>query len=252
MNLIEQQYDAYTDEDLLVWKTLYEQQMELLPNLASPGYLEGMKAIEFKPNKIPKFSEVNELLGNITGWNLVVVPGLIDNKPFFELLEDKKFPATTWFRKFEQLKYLEEPDMFHDVFGHVPLLSNHDFCGFLTGLSKIALRHIENPDVVELVSRLYWYTVEFGLIQEKEGLRIYGAGILSSPGESVYSIESDIPERVAYDPYEIVKTPYIKDRFQEKYFIINSYRDLYESVGEIEKAIEHEMRENYNFTAVAF
>lgn len=249
MKLIEQQYDEYTEEDFLVWKTLYDRQTEILPNLASPAFFKGIESIDFKPSKIPNFKEVNKLLGDITGWNLVVVPGLIDNKPFFELLEDKKFPATTWFRKFEQLDYLQEPDMFHDVYGHVPLLTNHDFCGFLMGLSKIALRHIENQDVVELVSRIYWYTVEFGLIQEKEGLKIYGAGILSSPGESVYSIESDVPERVPYDPYEIVKTPYIKDRFQEKYFVINSYRDLYESVSEIEKAIEHEMRTTYNFTA---
>lgn len=248
MKLLEQQYDEYTEEDFLVWKTLYDRQMELLPGLASPAFFEGTRAIEFESGRIPKFSEVNELLGNITGWNLVVVPGLIDNKPFFELLEAKKFPATTWFRKFEQLDYLQEPDMFHDVYGHVPLLSNHDFCGFLTGLSKIALRHIENPDVVELVSRIYWYTVEFGLIQEDEGLRIYGAGILSSPGESVYSLESDVPERVPYDPLEIAKTPYIKDRYQEKYFVINSYRDLYESVDDIEKAIEHELRSTYNFT----
>ena len=248
MNLMKQEYDKYTDEDLLVWKTLYERQTEILPNLASPAFFEGMEAIDFKADKIPNFDEVNELLGKITGWNIVVVPGLIDNKPFFELLEDKKFPATTWFRKFKQIDYLQEPDMFHDVYGHVPLLANHDFVGFLKGLSKIALRHIENADVVELVSRIYWYTVEFGLIQEEEGLKIYGAGILSSPGESVYSIESDVPERVPYDPAEIVKTPYIKDRFQEKYFVIDSYRQLYESVEDIEKAIEKEMRTTYNFT----
>ena len=246
MELLEQKYDDYTKEDFLVWKTLFERQMEQLPKLASPAFFKGIEQIGFVADKIPEFKEVNENLGKITGWNLVVVPGLIDNKPFFELLEDKKFPATTWLRKYEQLDYLEEPDMFHDVYGHVPLLSNHDFCGFLKGLSKIALKHIDNEIVIELVSRIYWYTVEFGLIQEKEGLRIYGAGILSSSGESVYSV-GDQPERVPYDPYEIVKTPYIKDRFQEKYFVIESYKQLFESVDEVEKAIEHELKETYNF-----
>ncbi len=166
---MKQDYSKYTEEDLLVWKTLFERQMKLLPGLASPFYLDGIEATGFQANKIPKFEEVNEKLEKITGWNLVVVPGLIGNKEFFELLENKKFPATTWFRKHSQLDYLEEPDMFHDVFGHVPLLTNENFCGFLKGLSKIALKNIENELVVELVSRIYWYTVEFGLIRQEDG-----------------------------------------------------------------------------------
>ncbi len=247
---MKQDYSKYTEEDLLVWKTLFERQMKLLPDLASPFYLDGIEATGFEANKIPKFEEVNERLEKITGWNLVVVPGLIGNKEFFELLENKKFPATTWFRKHSQLDYLEEPDMFHDVFGHVPLLTNENFCGFLKGLSKIALKNIENELVVELVSRIYWYTVEFGLIRQDDGsLRIYGAGILSSSGESVYAVSDEKPVRVPYNPAEILKTPYIKDKFQEKYFVINSYRELYESVDEIEEEINKILQEESDLVA---
>ncbi len=235
-----QDYSKYKEEDFWVWKTLFERQMEQLPGLASPAFLDGVKAIEFSADTIPEFGATNQLLEKITGWNLVAVPGLIDNKLFFELLKDKKFPASTWFRKATQLDYLEEPDMFHDVFGHVPLLTNQNFCNFLTGLSEIALKHIDNEWVVELVSRIYWFTVEFGLIQEAEKLQIYGAGILSSSGESVYSL-GEIPERVPYSALEVIRTPYIKDKFQEKYFVIDSYKQLVRFSWEIEEAILAEL-----------
>ncbi|MCC5943817.1 MAG: phenylalanine 4-monooxygenase [Bernardetiaceae bacterium] len=234
-----QNYEAYTEQDQLIWQMLYERQQKVLPGRAAQAYFDGIKKVGFKPNEIPRFEEVNEQLKAATGWSLTVVPGLIDNKPFFEFLENKQFPATTWLRKMEQLDYLEEPDMFHDVFGHVPILTNHDFCAFLKALSGMTLKHIGNDDAIEFVSRLYWYTVEFGLINDADGLRIYGAGILSSPGESVYSVESDIPQRVPYDVKEIMHTPYIKDRFQEKYFVIDSYRQLFESVAEIEATLEN-------------
>ncbi len=235
-----QEYEKYTEEDFLVWKTLFERQMEQLPGLADKAYLNGIAAIDFVADKIPNFDEMNQKLESITGWNVTVVKGLIPNKEFFELLNNCKFPSSTWFRKMEQLDYLEEPDMFHDVYGHVPLLADQNFCDFLQGLSKIALKHIENEWAIEILSRLYWYTVEFGLINTEDGLRIYGAGILSSRGESVYSL-SENPEQVPFDIAEIYKTPYIKDKFQEKYFVIDSYKQLYESLPQIESILEQEL-----------
>lgn len=237
---MEQAYEKYTTEDFTVWKLLYERQMTQLPQLASEAFLSGLKKVKFVAERIPHFEETNKLLRNITGWEMYVVPGLIPNREFFELLLNKKFPATTWLRKMSQLDYLEEPDMFHDVFGHVPLLSDMDFCNFLKGLSQIALKHIENEWAIELISRLYWYTVEFGLIQENGKLKIYGAGILSSKGESLYCV-GDLPQRVPYNIREIVATPYIKDRYQSKYFVITSYKELYNSLGEIEKVIDEEV-----------
>ncbi len=238
-----QEYEKYTNEARQVWKTLYERQMKQLPGLADEAFLEGIRAIGFEADKIPHFDEMNERLEQITGWNVSVVKGLIPNKEFFELLAERKFPASTWFRKMEELDYLEEPDMFHDVYGHVPLLTNQNFCDFLQGLSHIALKHIDDAWAVELLSRLYWYTVEFGLIQTQEGLRIYGAGILSSSGESVYCV-GEVPEQVPYDVAQIYKTPYIKDKFQTKYFVIDSYKQLYESIPEIESVLEQELLVN--------
>ncbi len=233
-----QEYENYTDEDHQVWKILYDRQMENLPGKATQAYLDGIKTVEFQSDRIPKFEEVNKILENITGWRVHVVPGLIPNKAFFELMRDGNFCATTWLRKMEELDYLEEPDMFHDVFGHVPLLTNQPLCNFLVDLSNIALKHIGSEAAIEAVARLYWYTVEFGLIQEEEGLRIYGAGILSSKGETDYSLFSDAPKRVAYDVQTIMDTPYIKDRYQETYFVIDSFKQLYESTSEIEERID--------------
>jgi phenylalanine-4-hydroxylase len=229
-------YQNYTEADLKVWQLLFERQMTLLPALASPAYLEGIEKAGFVKSKIPHFDEMNARLYNITGWQVEAVEGLIPNKQFFELLAEKKFPASTWFRNLDHLEYLEEPDMFHDVFGHVPLLTNHNFCGFLQGLSEIALNVIDNGEAIENISRIYWYTVEFGLINEPN-LLIYGAGILSSGGESLYALQSPVPNRLPYNVKTIAKTPYIKDKFQTQYFVIDSYQQLFESLGEIEREI---------------
>src|SRR5205823_3950319 len=138
----------------------------------------------------------------------------------FELMADRQFPATTWLRQRDQLDYLPEPDMFHDTFGHVPVLTNQAFCDFLAALSRIALRFVDHPEAIDMISRLYWYTVEFGLIQEGDQLRIYGGGILSSPGETRYSLYSDVPKRLPYNVSVLLQTPYIIDHFQEQYFVI--------------------------------
>lgn len=229
---MKQAYAKYTAEDFQVWKILFDRQQENLPGRATAEFLQGIERINFRPDTIPDFRKTNPLLRSITGWELAVVPGIIDDEIFFQLMANRKFPASTWLRKMSELDYLEEPDMFHDVFAHVPLLTNQAFVDFLQELSKIGLDYVDNKWAIELLSRIYWYTIEFGLIREEGQLRIYGAGILSSAGETLYSL-SDQPRHLAYDVEQILNSPYRKDIFQERYFIIDSYEQLYASLPEI-------------------
>jgi phenylalanine-4-hydroxylase len=239
---MEQNYEKYTATDHEVWNILYGRQMEALTSVATKEFFEGLKLCGFESDKIPHIDSVNKNLGKATGWQVYIVPGLIADKPFFELLANKYFPVTTWIRKMEELEYLEEPDMFHDVFAHVPLLSIQPFVDFLQGLSAIALKHIENPDAVELLSRLYWFTVEFGLIKEEGKLKIYGAGILSSIGESQYSVFDEKVPRYKFDVRHIMQTPYYKHDFQKQYFVIDSYEQLFNSVKQIEQILDEELQ----------
>lgn len=237
MEKIKQHYDKYTQEDFAVWKILYDRQLDSLPGKATSEFMNGLERINFTADKIPNFDETNKLLKSQTGWQLEVVPGIVDDAVFFELMSNRYFPATSWLRKMEELDYLEEPDMFHDVFAHVPLLTNQAFVDFLQELSKIGLEYLDNKWAIELLSRIYWFSVEFGLIREDGELRIYGAGILSSAGETNFSI-SDKPEHHEYDVVKILNTPYRKDTFQKEYFIIESYEQLYESLPEIRRQIQ--------------
>lgn len=232
-----QEYDKYTESDHQIWSALYDEQMKQLPTMATQSFLDGAKKVGFESSHVPRFTLVNDALKNETGWTVYVVPGYVDNKPFFTHLGNKEFPVTTWLRDKAQFEYIVEPDMFHDVFGHVPLLSEQFFVDFLEGLSKIGLEYIDNPSAIELISRIYWFTVEFGLIRENGNLRIYGAGILSSPGESRYSI-SDQAIHLPFDVDRILETPYIKEKFQEKYFVIDSYKQLFDSLPRIEERIK--------------
>lgn len=240
---MKQDYQQYNSEDHKVWSLLYKEQMEHLPKLAAEAYLKGTRTVRFEPDSVPRFDIINRELDKLTGWQVYVVPGLIDNKPFFEFLSDKQFPATTWLRRLDQLKYIEEPDMFHDVFGHVPLLSEHFFSEYLNGLSEIALEFIHSEVAVELMARIYWYTVEFGLIKEDGEIKIYGAGILSSPGESKFSV-SEEATHIPFDVDTVLKTPYIKDKFQTKYFVIDSYKQLFKSLPEVRAEIKRHVEEN--------
>ena len=152
------------------------------------------------------------------------------------------FPVSTWIRSVRELEYLEEPDMFHDFYGHVPLLSNQHFVDYIQGLANLALKHIENPYAIELISRLYWFTIEFGLIKEDEKLKIYGAGILSSPSESFFSVLDQNVPRFRFDVRHILKTPYYKHDFQRQYFVINSYEQLYKSLESVEEILLEELK----------
>ncbi|WP_232074148.1 phenylalanine 4-monooxygenase [Spirosoma aureum] len=234
-----QTYSQYTPDDQAVWQLLFERQMAQLPGKASQAYLDGISATGFRADRIPDFErDLNPRLQQLTGWRVCAVEGLIPNRTFFELMANRNFPATTWLRRRDQLEYLPEPDMFHDTFGHVPMLSNQAFCDFLAALSRIALRFVDHEEAIDMISRLYWYTVEFGLIQETDGLRIYGGGILSSVGETTYSLYSSEPKRLPYHVDTLLRTPYIIDHFQMQYFVIDSYEQLYHSVPEIEATLE--------------
>ena len=233
-----QDYDKYTEEDFKVWKLLYERLMPHLPGAAVPEYLEGIRRVRFVADRIPRFDETNALLRACTGWELEVVPGLIPDKDFFELLANRKFPASTWLRKLNELDYLEEPDMFHDVFGHVPLLTNNHLVSYLQQLSRIALRYIGDPYAIELLSRIYWFTVEFGLIREDGALRIYGAGILSSKGETVYSLHDPKPLRHPFNVEKILNTPYRKDEYQKEYFVIDGFDQLSACIPELDRLMK--------------
>ncbi|MEP7258205.1 MAG: phenylalanine 4-monooxygenase [Flavitalea sp.] len=220
-----QQYDSYTLTDHHTWSVLYNRQLDSIKKFAYRQFLKGIDQLRFLPEAIPEFNAVNRRLKNITGWTIFAVPGLIDNQLFFERLYEKKFAATTWIRKPEQIDYLEEPDMFHDVFGHVPLLSDPAICQYLKGLADLASRYNYQEEVTEAIARLYWYTIEFGLVKENNILKIYGAGILSSIAETAHCL-SGKPALKPFDPQKILHTPYIKDSFQEQYFILDNFEDL--------------------------
>ena len=234
---MKQIYENYRDEDFEVWKILFDRQMENLPMAASEAFMTGLDKIKFQATSIPDFGETNEILMDLTGWKLVVVPGIVRDYTFFELMSNRCFPATTWLRKMKELDYLEEPDMFHDVFAHVPLLTNQAFVDFLEALSKIGLAYHDDPYAIDILSRIYWYTVEFGLIAESSGTKIYGAGILSSAGETKFCLSGQPPHH-KFDVKKIASTGYAKNVFQDEYFVIESYEELYVSIPQVEQVVE--------------
>jgi len=241
--MFSQQYDLYTATDHHTWSVLYNRQLDSVKKFAYRQFLTGINQLDFMPNAIPDFEAVNQRLEKITGWNIYPVPGLIDNQFFFEQLYLKRFGATTWIRKPEQIDYLEEPDMFHDVFGHVPLLTDAAICEYLEGLAGIVNYYGENDEVTEAISRLYWYTIEFGLIREENTLKIYGAGILSSIAETSYCF-SGKPTLEPFDVEKIIATPYIKDNFQEQYFILDSFDQLRQSVPLLQEYLQRTIPES--------
>lgn len=234
---MKQNYENYTPEDQKVWNILFDRQFPSLPKAATKEFLIGLDKVNFTGKAIPNFEETNKVLRELTGWEIYAVPGIVEDELFFDLMANRKFPATTWVRKMSELDYLEEPDMFHDVFAHIPLLANQSFVDFLQAISKFGQEWVGDEWAIHLLSRIYWFTIEFGLIREEGELRIYGAGILSSSGETKYSL-SDEPNHFEYDVDKILNTPYRKDNMQENYFIIESYEQLYESLPEIKSKIE--------------
>ena len=221
-----QEYAAYTAADHDTYRRLYERQRALLPGLASQAFIDALPSLGAS-DRIPRFEEVNERLYKATGWELVGVPGLIPEVPFFTLLANRKFPVTDWIRKPEEFEYIVEPDIFHDLFGHVPLLFNPVFADYVQRYGQGGLK-AQGLGSCEMLSRLYWYTIEFGLIREAGQLRAYGAGILSSSGELAYSVQSPEPQRIPLALERTMRTKYKIDTYQQTYFVIDSFEQLFE------------------------
>jgi phenylalanine-4-hydroxylase len=222
---IPQGWDRYTAEEHRTWVTLYERQAQLLPGRACHAFLNGLEALDLHGSGIPDFEALSRKLRALTGWSVVAVPGLVPDDVFFDHLANRRFPAGNFIRRADQLDYLQEPDVFHDVFGHVPMLTDPVFADYMAAYGRGGRRALELGRLHNL-ARLYWYTVEFGLVQEPEGLRIYGAGIVSSKAESVFALEDPSPNRIGFDLERVMRTPYRIDDFQQVYFVIPSIAEL--------------------------
>ena len=230
--VVEQPWDSYTDSDHNVWRTLFRRQREILLGRACAEFLASQDEMGIGDSAIPKFSELNRQLRGKTGWELVGVEGLLPELTFFEHLANRRFPVTWWIRKPEQLDYLSEPDLFHDLFGHVPLLMNPVFADYMQAYGRGGVKaHGIGSEALAQLTRLYWYTVEFGLINTPEGLRIYGSGIVSSSGESRHCLESPAPNRLGFDLLRVMRTRYRIDTFQKTYFVIDSFDQLFAATG---------------------
>lgn len=231
-----QVYGHYTEEDFEVWKILFDRQMKNLEHNVSLDFLEALEKVKFNPNRIPDFTEVNAILKEQTGWGLHTVPNISEQPEFFNLLAQKKFTATCWLRSKEQLDYLEEPDMFHDVFAHTPLLSNTAYCSFFKSMGDLAMKHIHNPQIIEKLGRLYWFTIEFGMIYETRNMKAYGAGIISSAGETRNALSNNV-KKFDFDIDKVFATTFRTDILQDKYFVIDSFEQLLAAVPKIEEKV---------------
>lgn len=218
---IDQGWEAYSPQEHATWRTLFERQTRLLPGRACDEFVQGMRDLPMGPDEIPDFRRLSDSLMQRTGWQVVAVPGLVPDEVFFEHLANRRFPAGHFIRKPHQLDYIEEPDVFHDVFGHVPMLMNPAMADFIQAYGVGGLR-AQQLGVLDKLARVYWYTVEFGLVQQKDGLRIYGAGIASSASESVFALDDASPNRLRFDLARVMRTNYRIDDFQESYFVIDS------------------------------
>lgn len=221
-----QNWTSYTEADHNTYHRLYERQTALLPGLACDAFIKALPSLGVK-DRIPRFEEINERLKPATGWEIVAVPGLIPERPFFDLLANRRFPVTDWIRTPSEFDYIVEPDVFHDLFGHVPLLFNPVFADYVQRYGAGGLK-AHDLGAGELLSRLYWYTIEFGLLRQPDGLRAYGAGILSSSGELRHSVTSPKPQRIALDLLRCMRTRYKIDDYQATYFVIDSFDQLFE------------------------
>jgi phenylalanine-4-hydroxylase len=222
---IDQGWESYAQAEHDVWITLYERQTALLPGRACDEFLRGLDALDLHRSGIPDFQRINEELQRLTGWSVVAVPGLVPDDVFFDHLANRRFPAGQFIRKPHELDYLQEPDIFHDVFGHVPMLTDPTFADYMQAYGQGGQRALGLGRLTNL-ARLYWYTVEFGLMQTKAGLRIYGAGIVSSRTESIFALDDPSPNRIGFDLERVMRTPYRIDDFQQVYFVIPSIQTL--------------------------
>ena len=221
---VEQDWAKYTPEEHALYRRLFERQSKLVPRYACPEWIEAIAGLEAS-QEIPRFDLISRKLKSRTGWQIVPVPGLIPDEAFFTHLANRRFPVTVWLRKPEEFDYIVEPDVFHDFFGHVPLLFDRVYADHLYEYGKGGLKAMR-LDAVKFLARLYWFTIEFGLVNTKNGVRAYGAGLMSSGGELAYCVEDPKPRRLPFDLKRIMRTEYLIDRYQETYFVIDSFDQL--------------------------
>ena len=222
---ISQDWAAYSPAEHAMWDTLFERQAQMLPDRVVLEFMDGLDMLRMTKPGIPDFDELSERLMKATGWQVIAVPGLVPDSLFFEHLANRRFVAGRFIRTPEQIDYLQEPDIFHDVFGHVPLLANPVFADFMQAYGEGGLR-ADGMGAIDHLARLYWYTVEFGLIRQGDALKLYGAGIVSSYGESVYALDDPSPNRIGFDLKRLMRTKYRIDDYQQSYFVIDSFEDL--------------------------
>ncbi|MBW3695688.1 phenylalanine 4-monooxygenase [Vibrio sp. T187] len=215
----------WSHEEDQIWHDLVSRQLKVIKSRASNAYLEGLEILNLSEDKVPQLPDINKILMEKTGWQVEPVPALINFDRFFGLLAEKKFPVATFLRSREEFDYLQEPDFFHEIFGHCAMLTNPDFAAFTHKYGQLGVNASSKERVY--LARLYWFTVEFGLVKEGDETKIYGGGILSSPGETVYSLDSDTPSRHAFDISDVLRTPYRIDIMQPIYFVLNDIADLY-------------------------
>ncbi len=224
-----QDYARYTPDEHAIWRTLYQRQSALLNEHAAPEFMAGLRLLGADAHAIPLLEEASDRLRRLTGFEVIGVPGLIPEADFFAHLAERRFPVTVWMRRRDELDYLVEPDLFHDFFGHLPMLAHTVFANFIQAYGAIGAR-ARNPASLKMLARLYWYTVEFGLVATSRGLRAYGAGILSSSGETVYATRGSGPARIGFDLQRVLRTNYLIDSFQKTYFVLDDIEQLFDSV----------------------
>jgi phenylalanine-4-hydroxylase len=219
-------YILYTPEEDRVWHDLYKRQIKIIEGRGCDEYMRGLELLNMPPDRVPQCEDISKILRRETGWAVAPVAAIIPFDEFFKLLANRQFPAASFIRTREELDYLKEPDIFHEVFGHCPLLTDPTYANFVQKYGEIGL-HADAKDRA-LIARLFWFTIEFGLVNTEKGLRIYGAGILSSKEETIYALESKLPQRKPFDPLDALRTPYRYDELQKTYFVLNNYHQLYD------------------------
>lgn len=236
---MKQHYVNYTSEEQHVWRLLFKRQIENLKGKASRTYSECLNTLKpcLHADAIPNFEDMNTFFKKHTGWEIKVVPGLIPVQDFFDLLAEKKFCSSTWLRTRDQIDYLEEPDMFHDIFGHIPLLIHPTFSKFAQEFGKLGQQFKNDEQMLLSLQRIYWFTIEFGLIREEGQLKVYGAGIASSYGETNHIYTSKL-QHLEYDIHQVMNCEFHTDRIQDKYFVIDSFDDLYNSLQELSNQLK--------------
>ena len=229
-------YKNYTEEDFKVWNILFTRQLIILNGIVADEFIVALNDLNFTPDKIPNFNQINNTLKNITGWVIKTVPNISPPKDFFFYLSKKKFTTTCWLRSISQIDYLEEPDMFHDVFAHVPLLSNKEYTSFFMEIGQIAMSIIEDPIKLKKLQRIYWFTIEFGLIKKDKKFKIYGAGIISSKEESK-NVLSNKSLKKKFNVKKVMNHSFRIDIVQDTYYYIDSFKELTLSLNEIRENI---------------